>query len=434
MKRTAIKNLYTWKDKEGRKPLIIRGARQVGKTWLMKAFADEAFERSVYINFEDNEAAKHIFEQDFDIERILLSLQVITGQTIDTHTLILFDELQEAPRGITALKYFYEKAPQYPVIAAGSLLSISLHAKEGKVEFMDLYPLSFIEFLDAIGENQLCQILLRKDWGILSIFHDKLKEHLRQYYYVGGMPEAVLTFVTQKDYAAVTQVLQSILDAYDRDFSKHKHAPRPEVPNIRLIWHSISARLSNEKERIMYVLLKRCKAYEFSIEWLVDAGLVYKVTRTKKGLLPLSAYEDISQFKLFMVDVGLMRTMAKIPMQALLQGDTLFTDFKGILTEQYVLQQLQCLPDTDIHYWSADTVIHDWSADNSRGEIDFLIQQAGIISPIEVKAEENLQSKSLSTFVKNNEGLHGIRFSMSPYREQEWMTNIPLYAVCSAYL
>ena len=429
MKRTAIENLYAWKDKEGRKPLIIRGARQVGKTWLMKAFANEAFERFVYINFEDNEIAKRIFEQDFDIERILLSLQVITGQTIDTHTLILFDELQEAPRGITALKYFYEKAPQYPVIAAGSLLGISLHAKDsfpvGKVEFMDLYPLSFIEFLDAIGENQLYQILLRKDWSILSIFHDKLKEHLRQYYFVGGMPEAVLAYITKKDYTAVTEVLQSILDAYDRDFSKH--APLAEVPRIRMVWRSIVAQLSKENRKFIYGVLKegaRAKEFELSIEWLVDAGLVYKVTRTKKGLLPLSAYEDISAFKLFMVDVGLMRTMAKIPMQALLQGDALFTDFKGILTEQYVLQQLQCLPDMDIHYWSAD---------NSRGEIDFLIQHAGIISPIEVKAEENLQSKSLSTFVKNSNGLHGIRFSMSPYRGQDWMTNVPLYAVYPAY-
>ena len=427
MKRTAIEKLYAWKNKEGRKPLIIRGARQVGKTWLMKTFANEAYKQSVYINFEDNEVAKHIFEQDFDIERILLSLQVITGQTIDTHTLIIFDELQEAPRGITVLKYFYEKAPQYPVIAAGSLLGISLHAKDsfpvGKVEFMDLYPLSFIEFMDAIGEKQLCQVLQRKDWSVLSLFHNKLKEHLRQYYYVGGMPEAVLTFITKKDYTAVTEVLQSILDAYDRDFSKH--APLAEVPRIRMVWRSIVAQLSKENRKFIYGVLKegaRAKEFELAIEWLVDAGLVYKITRTKKGLLPLSAYEEISAFKLFMLDVGLMRTLAKIPMQTLLQGDALFTDFKGVLTEQYVLQQLKCLSDMDIHYWSTD---------NSHGKLDFLIQHTGTISPIEVKAEENLQSKSLSTFVKNNEGLHGIRFSMSPYRKQDWMTNVPLHSICT---
>lgn len=425
MKRTAIAKLYDWKEKSGRKPLIIRGARQVGKTWLMKAFAEEAFSRYVYINFEDDEVAKHLFEKDFDVERIILSLQVITGQVIDEETLILFDELQEAPRGVTSLKYFYEKAPQYPIIAAGSLLGISLHKNNsfpvGKVEFVDLYPLSFTEFLDAVGESQLHQVLQKKDWSILSLFHDKLKNRLRQYYYIGGMPEAVNSFVSHKDYAAVTEVHQAILDSYDRDFSKH--APLTEVPRLRMVWRSIVAQLSKENHKFIYGLIKegaRAKEFELAIEWLSDAGLVYKVTRTKKGLLPLSAYEDIGAFKLFMLDVGLMRTMAKIPMQALLDGDALFRDFKGVLTEQYVMQQLRCIPDIGIHYWSAE---------NSRGELDFLVQRENQIHPIEVKAEENLQSKSLSTFVKNNPGLHGIRFSMSPHREQDWMTNYPLYAV-----
>ncbi|MBR5803203.1 MAG: ATP-binding protein [Bacteroidaceae bacterium] len=425
MKRTAIAQLYNWKEKSERKPLIIRGARQVGKTWLMKTFAEEAFSRHVYINFEDDEAAKHLFEKDFDIERIILSLQVITGQVIDEQTLILFDELQEAPRGITALKYFYEKAPQYPIIAAGSLLGISLHKNNsfpvGKVEFVDLYPLSFIEFLDAVGELQLLQVLQKKDWKILSLFHDKLKNRLRQYYYIGGMPEAVNSFVVHKDYAAVTEVHQAILDAYDRDFSKH--APLAEVPRLRMVWRSIVAQLSKENRKFIYGLIKegaRAKEFELAIEWLSDAGLVYKVTRTKKGLLPLSAYEEFGAFKLFMLDVGLMRTMAKIPMQALLDGDALFRDFKGVLTEQYVMQQLRSIPNIGIYYWSAE---------NSRGELDFLVQQENQIHPIEVKAEENLQSKSLSTFVKNNPNLHGIRFSMSPHREQDWLTNYPLYAV-----
>ena len=425
MKRAAIDNLYKWKDKTGRKPLIIRGARQVGKTWIMKAFAEEAFERYVYINFEDDETAKHLFEKDFDIERILLSLQVITGQVIDDRTLLLFDELQEAPRGITALKYFYEKAPHIPVIAAGSLLGISLHENNsfpvGKVDFMDLYPLSFVEFLDAIGESQLCLVLKKKNWDVLTLFHDKLKERLRQYYYVGGMPEAVLSFVTYKDYAAITEIHQAILDAYDRDFSKH--APLSEVPRLRMVWRSIVAQLSKENRKFIYGLIKegaRAKEFELAIEWLRDAGLVYKVTRTKKGQIPLTAYEDPGAFKLFMLDVGLMRTMAKIPMQALLDGNALFTDFKGVLTEQYVMQELKYHPHIDIHYWSAD---------NSRGELDFLVQLEKDIYPIEVKAEENLQSKSLSTFVKNNPNLHGIRFSMSPYRKQDWMTNFPLYAV-----
>ncbi|MCD7926363.1 MAG: ATP-binding protein [Bacteroides sp.] len=425
MKREAIKQLYAWKDKLDRKPLIIRGARQVGKTWLMKEFASEAYPQYAYINFEDNEIVKNIFEKDFDIERILLALQLAANVTITADTLILFDEIQEAPRGITALKYFQEKAPQYHIIAAGSLLGISMHRNDsfpvGKVDFMDLYPLSFVEFLDAIGEENFRKLLQKKDWEMIALFHSKLQEYLRQYFYIGGMPEVVSSFITEKNFAKVRQLQQNILDSYDRDFSKH--APITEVPRIRMIWKSIPSQLSKGNKKFIYGLLKegaRAKEFELSIEWLKDAGLIYKVNRTKKGQLPLTAYEDFSAFKLFVVDTGLLCAMSNLPAQVLLDGNTLFTDYKGALTEQYVLQQLKNIKDLSIYYWSAE---------NSRGEIDFLLQYEAEIIPVEVKAEENLQSKSLRAFIDKNPTLHGIRFSMSNYRKQEWVTNYPLYAV-----
>ena len=425
MKREAIQELYDWKARTDKKPLILRGARQVGKTWLMKEFAKEAYKQSVYINFEDNETVRQIFLKDFDIERILLALQLATNVVIDTNTLIIFDELQEAPRGLTALKYFQEKAPQYHVIAAGSLLGIAMHENDsfpvGKIEFMDLYPLSFLEFLDAMGQDKLAKLLQSKDWELITMFQSKLQEHLRLYYYIGGMPEVVSSFIADKNITKVRQLQQNILDAYERDFSKH--APAPEVPRIRMVWKSVPAQLSKENRKFIYGQLKegaRAKEFELAIEWLKDAGLIYKVNRTKKGLLPLSAYEDFSAFKLFTLDIGLMCAMSNLPSQALLDGNALFADYKGALTEQYVLQQLKNVKGLSIYYWSSD---------NSRGELDFLLQHEAKILPVEVKAEENLQSKSLRTFVERNSGLHGIRLSMSPYRVQEWMTNYPLYAV-----
>lgn len=425
MKREALKQLYKWKENPDRKPLIIRGARQVGKTWLMKEFASEAYPQYAYINFEDNEIAKNIFQKDFDIDRILLALQLVTNITITTDTLIIFDEIQEAPRGITSLKYFQEKAPQYHVIAAGSLLGVAMHKNEsfpvGKVDFMDLYPLSFLEYLDALGEQNFVKLLLQKDWEMTVLFHSKLQEYLRQYFYIGGMPEVVLSFITNKDFSKVRQLQQNILESYDRDFSKH--APITDVPRIRMVWKSIPSQLSKENRKFIYGSLKegaRAKDFELAIEWLKDAGLIYKVNRTKKGELPLTAYEDLSAFKLFVVDTGLLCAMSNLPPKVLLDGNTLFTDYKGALTEQYVLQQLKCIKDLCIYYWSAD---------NSRGEIDFLLQYEAEVIPVEVKAEENLQSKSLRTFIDKHPQLHGIRFSMSNYREQDWITNYPLYAV-----
>lgn len=420
-----MQQLYDWKEKTTRKPLIVRGAWQVGKTWLMKEFASSAYRQFAYINFEDNEVMKDVFQKDFDVERILMAIQLVTGIVVDTETLIIFDEIQEAPRGLTALKYFQEKAPQYHVVAAGSLLGIAMHSNDsfpvGKVDFMDLYPLSFSEFLEAVGQEAFARLLAKKDWGLIAAFRSKLIDLLKQYYYVGGMPEVVNAFINHKDYAEVRQLQQTILDSYDRDFSKH--APIAEVPRIRMIWRSVPAQLAKENKKFIYGVVKegaRAKDFELAIEWLIDAGLIYKVSRVKKAGIPLSAYEDFSAFKLFLLDTGLMGAMSGLPPQALLEGNVLFSDYKGAITEQYVLQQLKSVKGLSIYYWSSDT---------SRGELDFLLQKDVSVIPVEVKAEENLQSKSLRFFVEKNAGLHGVRFSMSDYREQEWMINYPLYSV-----
>lgn len=425
MKRTAIKELYEWKENNGRKPLVILGARQVGKTWLMKEFGKEAYKKCAYVNFEDNDDLRGLFEHDFDIQRIIANLQWATDVTIDEDTLIILDEIQEAPRGITALKYFQEKAPQYHVIAAGSLLGIAMHKNDsfpvGKVDFMHLYPLSFYEFLNAIGEKKMVDLLQAKDWTMLTMVRAKFEERLRQYYFVGGMPAAVLAFVNDGDLNKVRTIQKSIIEAYERDFSKH--APAIEVPRIRMVWHSIPSQLSKENRKFIYGMIKegaRAKDFELAIEWLKDAGLIYKINRCKKAQLPLAAYEDFSAFKMFLSDIGLMGAMSNLPVQSLLNGNMLFSDFKGALTEQFVLQQMKTNQSLSIYYWSAD---------NSRGEIDFLVQQEEKVIPIEVKAEENLQAKSLRMFVERNPGLKGCRFSMSPYREQDWLVNYPLYSV-----
>ena len=425
MKRTAINELYKWKESENRKPLIMLGARQVGKTWLMREFAREAYKNSVYVNFEDNEILKELFMNDFDIQRIVGAIQWSTGGTVDENTLIILDEIQEAPRGITALKYFAENAPQYHVIAAGSLLGIAMHRNDsfpvGKVDFMHLYPLSFFEFLDAVGESRMVDLLRAKDWELITAFRTKFEERLRQYYFVGGMPAVVSSFVGDRNPEKVRTIQKNIIEAYERDFSKH--APAIEVPRIRMVWNSIPSQLAKENKKFIYGAVKegaRAKDFELAIEWLKDAGLVHKVNRCKKALLPLKAYEDFSAFKMFLSDIGLMGAMSNVPEQSILDGNALFSDFKGALTEQYVLQQLITDPSLSIYYWSAD---------NSRGEIDFLLQDKEQIIPVEVKAEENLQAKSLKVFVERNLGLKGVRLSMSPYREQNWMVNYPLYSV-----
>ncbi|MBR5654230.1 MAG: ATP-binding protein [Prevotella sp.] len=423
MERESINQLYIWKNSPERKPLIVRGARQVGKTWLIKEFAKRAFDRFIYVNFEEDEILRKVFENDFNIQRILTAIGLRAHTAIDKHTLLIFDEIQAAPRGLTSLKYFCENARQQPVIAAGSLLGITLHQNDsfpaGKVDFLDLYPLRFTEFLKAHGEQDIVDLLDKQDWHQLLFVRDRVIHYLKTYYFTGGMPEAVNSYVQHKDLDEVRRIQQNILQSYESDFSKH--APKEQVPRIRIVWNSIIGQLSKENRKFLYGLLRqgaRAKDFELAIEWLKDAGLIYKVNRTKSGELPLNAFEDFSAFKLFLVDVGLLSAMAKLPSEILIEGDALFSTYKGAFTEQYVCQQL--IQSADLLYY--------WSAENSRGEIDFLMQKKGKVIPIEVKAEENLKARSLRSFVERHPSLHGIRFSLSDYREQEWMTNIPLYA------
>lgn len=426
MRRAKIAELIAWKNSPSRKPLIIRGARQVGKTWLMKEFGNTQYAQTVYINFEKSKRLKALFSDDFDVQRILVALQAETGLTINAkNTLLIFDEIQEVPEALTALKYFYEDAPEYHVISAGSLLGVALHSHTsfpvGKVIFMDLYPFTFLEFLDAIGEKALIDILHNEDWKLITSYKTRYIERLRQYYYVGGMPEAVLKFTENANFQEVRDIHKQILDAYEQDFSKH--APRDIVPRIRMVWNSIPAQLAKENRKFIYGIIKegaRAKDYELALSWLVDCGLVHKICRVTKPAIPLKAYEDRSAFKLFLADIGLLAAMGNIDSKTLLEGNAIFSEFKGALTEQYVLQQLNSTNEYVIYYWSAE---------RSASEVDFIVQYKDLVVPIEVKAEENLQAKSLKVYVEKFKPKVSIRTSMSDFRKQDWLTNLPLYAI-----
>ncbi|MGN0222717.1 MAG: ATP-binding protein [Muribaculaceae bacterium] len=424
MERDCIAKLFQWKQRVNRKPLIVRGARQVGKTWLIMEFARQAYPKHVYVNFEQDQVLNHIFESTLDPQKIIAAISIRLQTEIDADTLIIFDEIQAARGGVTALKYFCESAPQYHVIAVGSLLGVAMHHGDsfpvGKVEFVDLYPLSFREFLMACGEECTVQLIEAKDWDTVSLMRDHIIERLRTYYFVGGMPEAVACYCQSGDMAQVQAIQRNILDTYENDFSKH--APAIEVPRIRMVWHSVIGQLAKENRKFIYGMLRqgaRAKDFELALQWLADAGLIYKVHRCKKADLPLKAYEDFSAFKVYMLDVGLMCAAGGLTAESLLRGNELFNSFRGALTEQYVCQQMQGCADA-VYYWSAE---------NSSGEIDFLVQSNGHIHPIEVKAEENLRAKSLSAFVAANPALHGWRLSMSDHRRQQWMTNFPLYTL-----
>ncbi len=426
MKRYAIKELKEWKSRPERKPLIIRGARQVGKTWLMKEFAANEYRNTAYVNFESSKSLKNLFIDDYDVQRIITALEIETGVHVEPgSTLIIFDEIQESEGAVTSLKYFHENAPQYHIISAGSLLGVATHRNTsfpvGKVEFLDLFPLSFEEFLGALDQQALLELIRNKDWNLLRSFRTKLIQHLRNYYFVGGMPEAVLTYRDKNDFGAVRDIHKNILIAYENDFSKH--APPEVVPRIRMLWNSIPAQLSKENRKFIYKAVKpgsRAKDYEIALSWLVDSGLVHQVFRVSKPGMPLKAYEDRSAFKLFITDAGLLCAMGDIGARTLLEGNAIFEEFKGALTEQYVLQQLKTLQAIPVYYWSAE---------RSTSEIDFLIQHEGKVIPVEVKAEENLKSKSLKAFFQKFSPEIAIRTSMSDFRRGQWMVNLPLYAL-----
>lgn len=426
MRREASEDLIKWKNGKYRKPLIIRGARQVGKTWIMKEFGKISYEKYAYINFDNNERMESLFSGNLEISRIITALQIEAGVTIEANnTLIIFDEVQEVPKALTSLKYFYENAPQYHIVAAGSLLGVALHPGTsfpvGKVDFMDLYPLSFIEFLNATGNENLTSLLKTKDFGLIKSFKGKYIDLLKQYYYVGGMPEAVSSFIETKDYKQVREVQKRLLMAYEQDFSKH--APNETIPRIRMLWTSIPTQLAKENKKFVYGLIRkgaRAKEYELAMQWLIDCGLVYKVGRITKPDMPLMAYQDFAAFKLYVLDVGLLSAMNGLDIKSLLEGNSVFEEFKGALTEQYVLQQIMNNNDITPFYWTSD---------NSKGEIDFVFQNEIDIIPIEVKAAENLQAKSLKSYCLRYQPKHAIRTSMSDYRKEDWLINVPLYAI-----
>ncbi|MBS6751920.1 MAG: ATP-binding protein [Firmicutes bacterium] len=426
MYRIAIEKLYKWKNSKRRKPLIIEGARQVGKTWLMKEFGKQAYADTVYINFDSNSRMADLFSADLDTDRLIMGLELYAGRKINPdNTLLIFDEVQEVPRALASLKYFYENAPQYHIVCAGSLLGIALHQGTsfpvGKVDFLKLYPLSFSEFLMATGNERFAELLKKQDYEMITSFKQTYIDALKHYYFVGGMPEAVQSFAESKDFNEVRAIQKRILAAYEQDFSKH--APNEIVPKIRMLWNSIPSQLARENKKFVYGLVReggRAREYETAIMWLSDCGLVHKVSRVNAAGIPLKAYEDLKAFKLFIVDVGLLGCMTGLRQRTLLDGDDLFVEFKGALTEQYVCQQLKTIEDLGVYYYT-----------NDRGscEIDFVVDTGEQIVPIEVKAETNLRAKSLKTYRERFEPELSVRTSMADYKKEDWLLNLPLYAI-----
>lgn len=427
MKRKAIEQLKQWKNRKNRKPLILKGARQVGKTWLMKEFGRTEFKYTAYVNFDNNEHMADVFEGDYNIERLLMAINIETGvKIVPEETLIIFDEIQENPKAIASLKYFYEEAPEYAIIAAGSLLGVAIHKgvsfPVGKVDTMELEPLSFREFLWAVGEEGLVQLIDDMNLPLIESFRDKYVDWLKKYYYIGGMPEVVASFIEEKDFAEVRRLQKKIIEMYENDFSKH--TTENELPRIRMVWNSIPMQLAKENKKFFFGKIRegaRAKDFEIAIEWLLDCGLIKKVYNVSKPALPLKAYTEFSAFKLYLLDVGLLAAMTDLDVHTILGGNSIFVEFKGALTEQYVLQQI--IAETDY-------VPYYYSATKSETEIDFLIQKEQNIIPVEVKAEENLRAKSLREYCRKFQPEYAVRTSMSNYREQDWMVNWPLYIIC----
>ena len=426
MYRKGIEKLIKWKQSRNRKPLIIEGARQVGKTWLMKEFGRQAYADTIYINFDSNSRMSDLFASDLDTERLIMGLELYAGRKIDPdNSLLIFDEVQEVPRALTSLKYFYENAPQYHIVCAGSMLGIALHEGTsfpvGKVDFLKLYPLSFMEFLMAIGKGQFSELIEKQDFQMITSFKQIYIDALKQYYFVGGMPEAVQNFSENRDFAEVREIQKRILMAYEQDFSKH--APNETVPRLRMVWNSIPSQLSKENKKFIYGLVRegaRAKDYETAIMWLSDCGLIHKISRVNTIGVPLRAYEDLKAFKLYLLDVGLLGCMAGLDQETLLDGSDLFVEFKGALTEQYVCQQLKAIDDLSIYYYT-----------NDRGscEIDFIVENGNKIIPVEVKAEVNLKAKSLRTYKDRFAPEISVRSSMADYKKEDWLINLPLYAI-----
>ena len=423
MKRLVYDRLVKWKNKTDRKPLILYGARQVGKTWLLREFGDNEYSNVAYINCDEVGKMKTIFS-DFDTERLIRSFSVLSGQTIKPgETLIILDEIQVVPIAITSLKYFCENAPEYHLAVAGSLLGIGLHEGTGfpvgKIDEINLYPLSFKEFLLALGKDILVSNMEEHRWNELSQYANMFIDLLRQYYYVGGMPAVVKSYAEKQDIFDVRDIQKQILADYKQDFSKH--VPADILPKVNMVWDSIPAQLAKANKKYIYSAVKkggRAKEFENAIQWLADAGLVYKTILVSKVEKPLKFYENMESFKLFMLDLGLLGALSDVDARDVLIDDNAFIEYKGAFTEQYVLQEMKAL-DMNVYYYSRK---------RARLELDFVIQKYNVY-PIEVKAEENLRSKSLKTVFESDNNLKPVRFSMAGYREQDWMVNVPLYLV-----
>lgn len=426
MERKVINELKKWKNDRYRKPLVLRGARQVGKTWIMKEFGQSEFDKVAYVTFYNNEHMKSVFEGDYDIDRILMNISADTGVVVTPgDTLLIFDEIQAAPKALESLKYFCENIPELHVIAAGSLLGVAIHEgisyPVGKVDEMDIYPMSFEEFLWAMGEDVLAKNLEERKFEWLKDTKEKYIHWLKNYLYVGGMPEAVQRFADEKDYVSVRKIQKAIISQYEKDFGKHSSGELQL--RISQVWNSIPMQLSKENKKFFFGGIKkgaRMKDFELAIQWLENSGLIYKVNRVSKPGTPLKSYEELEAFKLFGVDVGLVGAMCNIGAKSIIDGNRMFVEFKGALLENYVLQEMMSELDYKIFYYSND---------NSTFEIDFLLDTEDGAVPIEVKAEENLRAKSFKTYCEKYNPVRAIRTSMSDYREQDWMTNIPLYAI-----
>jgi predicted AAA+ superfamily ATPase len=426
MYRSAIKKLKEWKNKEDRKPMILMGARQVGKTWIMKEFGKNEYAKVAYISFYNNERMNDVFDMDFDIDRIIMNLNIESGVSITPNdTLIILDEIQNAPKALESLKYFCEDANEYHVIAAGSLLGVAVHENVafpvGKVDMLDLYPFSFREFLLAMDEKSLVMALDSKDFSIIDNFSDKFLFWLKNYYYIGGMPAVVDSFRRNKDYVKTRQIQKDILRQYEQDFGKHVDAKN--LPRIRMVWQSIPIQLAKENKKFFFGQIKkgaRSSDFEIAIQWLMDSGLIYKVNRVNEPHMPLKAYINMSAYKLFILDIGLLGALGDLPAKTILEKDEIFVEFKGAFTEQYVLQQLICDTQYTPYYYGTD---------KSTFEQDFMIQMEDRIVPIEVKAEGNVYSQSLKAYCEKYHPKKAVRFSTLKYVDQGWMVNIPLYAI-----
>lgn len=417
-----MKKLEEWK-KSGHKPLLILGARQTGKSWLMEEFGHKNYRNVIHVELEDTPVFKAMFENVTDPGRILSLLEVYSQSKIDPEdSLVILDEIQETPNALTSLKYFNEKAPEYHVMAAGSYLGTSIHKKQsfpvGKVEILELKPMSFYEFLLALGQSGLANLIQERKVEEAQVFESRLKDLLGYYYFVGGMPEAVSVFAETHDLVKVRSTQNTLLTEYRKDFSKH--IPTAELVKVYQVWDSVPEQLAKENKKFIYGELKkgaRASQYEAAIQWLVDTGLLYKINRIDRPFLPLKAYEDHRAFKLYFLDVGLLGAAAGLQPETLLDGSIFFVEFKGALSEQFVLQELKLQTDS-VYYWSAS---------KSKGEVDFVIEDGGKVWPIEVKSGTNAQSKSLRSFIEKYGLKQGIRLSLLPYRKQDWLTNFPFY-------